>query len=103
MRKPDKTEKKVPTLEDDLQRAATEAAGAAVINWLRAFVEANADCKIREIKKHHAIAMADAAITGWLKARVEQSKSNPDVFDELVRTTPNQPFNDPVSDLYAPE
>lgn len=72
--------------EDALQAEATEAAALAMVARLKLFLASNKDRKIRDLQMPHIKVLTEAAISGWVAKRAEQAQSNPDIFDQLVRS-----------------
>lgn len=72
-----------PLTEDELQRAATVAAAAAIGEWLLA--SGRLAAPIRSLTFAELQGIANAAVSGWIVARAEQAKTEaPDLWKELL-------------------
>lgn len=68
--------------EDDLQKAATDAAAMAMGDYL---MEANRlAAPIRSLTFEELRGMASAAIGGWIVKRSEQAKEHPELWESLL-------------------
>jgi hypothetical protein len=72
-----------PLTDNELQRAATDAAATAIGNYL--MESGRLAAPIRSLTFAELQGIASAAVSGWIVARAEQAKTEkPDLWKELL-------------------
>lgn len=95
-----KTREVIPNIEDDLQREALRAAALKMVERVKTWLAGNKDRAIRDLKIEHFDLLAGDAVGAYLARRLEQAKTNPDIWNQLIGVKPmDRPFDDPVDDL----